>query len=163
MGNAGKSPFFGLFLLFSILFLTVTFGTIQTASAVTVGILPFEVVINQADDNVYVSNAFGGVFVFDTDGVPLGPPIDVGPGALTGITFDPTTKKVFVANSGTNKVIVIDGDPLSVDFNDVIAEIDLFAFGGIFPVGVEVDTVNDTLYVSNVLSQIVLVFLTTLS
>jgi len=134
------------------LFLTVAFSSIQTASAIDVGILPIEVAINQGEDKVYVSNAFGGVFVFDTDGVPFALPIDTGPGALTGITVDEATDLIYVTNSGTNKVIIIDGstDTLS-------GSIDLAPFGGLFPVDVEISTLTKTLYVSNVLSQLVIV------
>jgi len=135
MGNGGKSPVFGLFLLFSMLFLTVTFSSIPTASAIDVGILPFEIAINEGLDRAYVSHADGFVHVIKTTDGTLVTTTFVGPGALLGITVDPATDKIYVVNSGANEVIVLSGAT-----NLEIASIDLLPFGGIFPVDVEVSS-----------------------
>jgi len=149
----------GLFLLFSMLFLAVTFSAIPTASAIVVedvGFLPFEVAVNQDTDYVYVSHADGDVHVFTTAGAFV-KVIEVGDDeALTGITVNPNTNLIYVANSALGEVAVIDGDPLHVgDFNTVIDTI-ILGPAGLFPVDVEVNTNLDVLYVSNVLSSTVI-------
>jgi len=141
-------------------FLIVTFSTIPTASAtnVDVGTLPFEVAINEETERAYVSQIDGEVHVIKTDTKTFETIIDTGSGVLTGIGIDPLTERIFTVNGVGNELIVIDGDPLSGTFHTVLATIPLFPFGGVFPVDVEVNPFDRTVYVSNVLSLVVLVF-----
>ena len=132
------------------LFLIVTFSTIQTASAIPVGFLPFEVAINQITDKAYVSHADGTVHVINTVTNSTIAVIPVGTfEALTGIAVNPNTNMIYVANSATSEVAAINGTT-----NAVTATIPL-VIGvtpvGIFPVDVEVNTNLNTLYVSSVL------------
>ena len=138
-------------ILFIILIIITTFSTIQTAYAIDVGILPFEVAINQVTDKVYVCHADGTVRVFNTDGTPAVPPIilvSLGD-ALTGITVNPITDKIYVTNSAKSSVVVIDGGTSTIDTE--IFLVDGFIPLGIFPVDVEVNTNFNIIYVSSVL------------
>ena len=145
-------------LIVIVLFLVVLISFTNYAYGITVGFVPIQVAINPNTDRAYVSHADGFVHVIDTTTntaiVSVTPPIPipVSPGnALTGITVDLVTNTIYVANSGTNQVAVLDGST-----NTVSTTIDL-APAGVFPVDVEVNTVTNTLYVSNILYLIVIV------
>jgi len=134
------------------------------AYAIDVGTLPFEVAINENTNKAYVAHGDGTVHVIDTATNTNIKIIDVSPGnALTGITVDPLSNKIYVANSGTNEVAVIDGIPGSPNEDTVIATIPLISPldgltpVGIFPADVEINTNLSTLYVSNILSLTVVV------
>ncbi len=92
------------------LFLAVTFGSIQTASAIGVGILPFDVAINQATNKVYVSHFDGSVHVFDTNGGLITIINDVSlQGPLFGMPVNPNTNKIYDANSAKKLAAVMSG------------------------------------------------------
>jgi YVTN family beta-propeller protein len=139
-------------LLVIVLFFVVLVSFTNYAYGITVGTFPFEVAINPTTERAYVSHADGTVHVIDTTTDTDIATIPVSPGnALLGIAVNPATNKIYVANSGTNQVAVIDGGT-----NTVSTTINL-APAGVFPVDVEVNTVTNSLYVSNVLSLVVLV------
>ena len=134
-------------LLFVVLILFTNY-----AYGITVGTLPFEIAINPTTERAYVSHADGTVHVINTTTDTDIATIVVSPGnALLGIAVNTASNKIYVANSGTNQIAVIDGVS-----NTVSTTIDL-APAGVFPVDVEVNTVTNTLYVSNVLSLVVIV------
>jgi len=114
---------FSLTKLIVVLFFVVliSFTSYAYGATVPVGLLPFEVAINEDTKRAYVSHADGTVHVIKTDTETTEAIIPIGiPGALTGLDVDPFTDNIYVANSQANKVFVIDGDPLSADFHTVL-------------------------------------------
>jgi len=158
---------FSLKKLIIVLFFVVLISFTNYAYGITVvipvGILPLDVIINPTTDRAYVSHGDGTVHVIDTNTDSVIDIINAGPGALTGITVNPLTNKIYVANTGLNQVVVIDGVPGSPNENTVIDRIPLVSPldgvtpVGIFPVDVEVNTNLSTLYVSNLFSLTVVV------
>jgi YVTN family beta-propeller protein len=141
-----------LAVLFFVVLISFTSNAYGTTEVIPVGLLPFEVAINEVTGKAYVSHADGTVHVIDTASGTAEAPIVVGVGALTGIDVDPVENKIYAASGGSNEVIVIDGATKTID-----TKINLLPFGGVFPPDVEVNTVTKTLYVSNVLSLVVIV------
>jgi len=139
-------------LLVIVLFFVVLISFTNYAYGITVGFVPIQIAINPNTDRAYVSHADGTVRVINTNTDTVIAVIPVSPGnALTGITVDLATNMIYVANSGTNQVAIINGTTNMVD-----TPIDL-APAGVFPVDVEINTLTKSLYVSNVLSLIVIV------
>ncbi len=148
-------------LIVIVLFFVVLVSFTNYAYGIEVGFVPIQIAINPNTERAYVSHADGTVHVIDTTtNTPAVPPIiPVSPGnALTGITVNPATNKIYVANSGTNQVAVIDGSTNTLQATiPLINPLDGITPVGIFPVDVEVNTNLCTLYVSNVLSLTVVV------
>jgi YVTN family beta-propeller protein len=148
-------------ILFFVVLVSFTIYAYAITVLIPVGILPFDVAINLELKKAYVAHADGTVHVINTDTNAVIKIIPVSPGnALTGITVNPDTEKVYVANGGANEVAVIDGN---VGVDELIATIPLISpldgitQVGIFPIDVEVNTNLCRLYVSNVLSLTVVI------
>jgi len=149
---------FSLNKLIIVLFFVVLISFTNYAYGVTVGILPIQVAINPITDRAYVSHADGTVHVINTVTEIDIATIFAGPGALTGITVNPVTNKVYVVNTASSKVIVIDGSTNTVQTSiPLVSPLDGVTPVGIFPVDVEVNTILGILYVSNILSLTVVV------
>jgi len=74
--------------LFFVVLISFTNYAYGASVSIPVGLLPFEVAINEVTGKAYVSHADGTVHVIDTaTGTPELPPIFVGVGALTGILW----------------------------------------------------------------------------
>jgi len=153
---------FSLKKLIIVLFFVVLISFTNYAYGITVvipvGILPLEVAIDPTNDRAYVAHGDGTVHVIDTNTDSVIDIIFAGPGALTGIAFNPATNKIYVANTGLNEVVVIDGSTNNViDRIPLVSPLDGFTPVGLFPVDVEVNTNLSTLYVSNLFSLTVVV------
>ena len=142
-----------------LLYFTIESPQIDSAFAIDVGTLPFDIAINPTNDRAYVAHADGTVHVINTttDTDILTIVVSAGK-ALTGIVVDTVTNKVYVANSGDSTVEVIDVDnENSLTTIALVSPQDGVTPVGVFPVDVEINTNLDLLYVSNVLSATVVV------
>ncbi len=96
-------------------------ATDTVVATIAVGAWPFSLLVNEGANRIYVSNfADNTVSVSDGATDTLETTIAVG-WSPTDIGSNGTTKLVYVANYGSGDVSVIDGDPLSLNFNTVIA------------------------------------------
>ncbi|MEK0336520.1 MAG: hypothetical protein QQN41_03685, partial [Nitrosopumilus sp.] len=94
-----------------LLYFAIESPQIDSAFAINVGTLPFDIAINPTNDRAYVAHADGTVHVINTlNGTDILTIVVSLGKALTGIVVDTVTNKVYVANSGDSTVEVIDVD-----------------------------------------------------
>jgi len=147
----------GIAILTSMILVMFIVGFTNNAYAITVGPVPVQVEINSITDKAYVTHSDGTVKVIDVD--PTSGTyntvidtilVDSGK-TLTNLTINEVTNTIYVTNSGSNTVEIIDGAT-----DTVTSTISLAPFGA-FTVDVEINTVSNLLYVTNILSAVVMV------
>lgn len=134
-------------------------GCSQAASTVNVGAGPFALAIDQATDTIYVANGNeNSVSVIDgatcnaadTSGCGQTPPTVAVGNAPNGVAIDQRTDTVYVTNSGTNTVWVIDGATCNSTHSNGCGQTPATVTVGNGPYQIDVDQHTGTVYVDNV-------------
>ena len=141
---------------------TVTTGCGQTPPTVTVGMFPFNVAIDQATDTVYVTNqgtrTAQGTTVSVIDGATCNATVMTGcgqtPPTVTvgqspfALAVNQATNTVYVPNSGSNTVSVIDGATCDATVTTGCGQTPPTVTVGAEPLNAAVDQATDTVYVT---------------
>jgi len=135
-------------LIVIVLLFVVLISFTNYAYGITVGTVPIQIEINSITKKAYLTQSDGFVKVIDVNPANVLPIVDpptyntviatipVDPGkALLNPTVNEVTNTIYVTNSGSNSVAIIDGVT-----DSVTGTISLAPFGGVFPIDVETTT-----------------------
>ena len=129
---------------------TLTVNPQAEAGVISVGNGPYEVVFTPDGSRAYVSNFTSGTLqeINLATNSTVGPPIAVGSGPV-GIVFSSDGKRAYVPLEHNNAVAVVDTDPNSTTYNQVVKTISV----GSDPIEIALSKDGNSAYVTNIFNN----------